>query len=349
MKKLLIFAVLLLLPLVASAKEIEPLLAPDGALFSVRTQLASETPGVETAASQYLVLETRRGGDITTQIIPATHRKGAHGSAAMAYDAVSKTLFVFWLHDTGMTSSELLFASLDAEGVWSEATAFGMPYNVRENLRITVTRKVFDDAEQKVTSGLSVHAVWWEFDSQRVDGLWSAQYAVLAIDNGEVEDVDFFDLSSLVQDEKTATPDENAETAEGESAADVPADSPLRHPQLFASAAQDSVIVLFGDVATKKLHQVRITPIKANGRLRVPTGRRELPGLPGPRINVAANSTAGSIFGDVDRIAFYVRDGEKLHYSILRDSAWSDAQTINLDAQITGPAAVDAIRRLLNH
>lgn len=347
MKRLLIYAVLLLLPLFAGAREIEPLLAPDGALFSVRTQLATETPDLDIAASQYLMLETRRGGEITTQIIPATNSKGAHGSAAMTYDAESKTLFVFWLHDTGMTSSELLFASLDAEGTWSEATAFGLPYNVRENLRIAVTRKVLDKAEEKVVPGLSVHAVWWEFDSQRVDGLWSAQYAVLAIENGKVAEIDFVDLSSLVHDEKG--PRKEANSAEGDNVIDVPADSPLRHPQLFPSATQDSVVVLFGDVSTKKFHQARIAPIKAEGRLRVPTGRREVPGLPGPRINVAANSSTGSIYGDVDRIAFYVREGEKLHYSILRDSAWSDAQTIALDAQITGSAAVDAIRRLLNH
>lgn len=337
MKKLLLIAVLLLLPLVASARENEPLLAPDGALFSVRTQLARETPNVDTNATQYLVLETRRGSEIQTQIIPATNSKGAHGSAAMAYDAESKTLFVFWLHDTGMTSSQLLCASLNAQGEWSEATAFGMPYNVRENLRIAVTRKVFDKGEGKLVNGLSVHAVWWEFDSQRVNGYWSAQYAVLAIDNGKVAEVDFFDLSSLVKEPKT------------ESAIDVPATSVLRHPQLFPAATHDSVLVVYGDVATNMLHQARIFPIKANGRLRVPVGKRETGGVTGPRMDVAANSSMGSIFGDVDRIAFYVRDGKKLQYSILRDNAWTDTQEIALDSQITAPAAVDAIRRLLSH
>ena len=343
MKKLLIYAVLLLLPLVASARENEPVLAPDGALFFVHEQQrADDTADAELTATQYLVLETRRGSDTASQIIPATKTKGAHGSAAMAYDSGSKTLFVFWLHDTGTTSSELLFASLDSDGVWSEATAFGMPYNVRQNLRIAVTRKMVQKSEDgspdKLVSGLSVHAVWWEFDSQRVGGFWSAQYALLSIEDGKVDEIEFFDLSSVVEGEKAA-----------DAGSDVPEDSVLRHPQLFPTASQDSVMVLFGDVNTNKLHQARIFPVKAEGRLRVPVGRRETGGLPGPRINVTANSTMGTIFADVDRIAYYVREGDKLHYSILRDNACTDPQNISLDEQMTSSAAVDAIRRHLNH
>jgi hypothetical protein len=108
-------------------------------------------------------------------------------------------------------------------------------------------------------------------------------------------------------------------------------------------------MVLFGDVPTNKLHQVRIFPVKAEGRLRVPTGRREVGGMPGPKINVNANATMGTIFADVDRIAYYVREGDKLHYSILRDNAWSEPQNISLDEQMSSSAAVDAIRRHLSH
>lgn len=330
MKKLLTIAVLLLLPLFATARETEHVLAKDGTLFSIRTQLASETPEVATDATQYLVLDTRRGGEKTSQIIPATMRKGAHGSAAMTYDAESKTLFVFWLHDTSMLSSELLFASLDSSGNWSEATAFGKPFNVRENLRIAVTRKVHDKAKEKLVPGLSVHAVWWEFDSQRIDGLWSAQYALLAIENGQVAEVNFFDLSSLVEGEKS----------------DQAQASLLRHPQLFPAANHDGVVVVYGDVTTNRLHKARISPIKSDGRLRVPVGKRE-GGFEAPGLDVAANSTVGSIIGD-DGIAYYVRDGNQVRYVVFRDNAWTDAQSIALDSHVTGPAAVDAIRRLLN-
>jgi hypothetical protein len=336
MKKLLILAVLLLMPLAAGARENEPLLTRDGALFSVQTQQSSETPDVETLATQYLVLETRRGADIQRQMIPATNSKGAHGSAALAYDAESKTLFVFWLHDTGTTASELLFASLDSSGVWSEATAFGMPYNVRENLRIAVTSKVLDKGEGKLVPGLSVHAAWWEFDSQRVDGSWSAQYALLAIQNGKVAEIDFFDLNGLIH-------------GYGEGVGDVTTPSVLRHPQLFPAATQDSMLVIYGDLATNTIHQARIFPIKGNGRLRVPVGRRESGAVSAPSMSLSSNASVGSAYGDTDRMAFYAREGNALHYSILRDNAWSDTQTITLDAQITAPAAVEAIRRLLDH
>ncbi len=337
MKKLFLVATTLLLSLVAGAREVEPLLAPDGALFSIRTQLASETPDVKSDAVQYLVLDARRDGEMTSAIIPATLTKGAHGSAAMAYDTDSKTLFVFWLHETGVMSSELVFASLDGTGAWSEPTTFGMPYNSRENLRIAVTRKIHDTDQNKLTSGLSVHAVWWEYDSQHLNAGWSAQYALLAIENGRVEEVNFLDLSRFVDEEKPA------KTAAASESASV-----LRHPQLFTSPNHDSALVVFGHVATDRLYRARIFPVKGNGRLRVPTGRRE-GGAGAPRLQVNSNSGMGSIYGDVDQIALYAADENQVRYVILRGNEWSEVRTISLDAQITAPAAIDAIRRLVTH
>ena len=336
MKRLLLISIVLFLTLSASAREIEPLLAPDGALFSIRTRVASETPEVKTDAKQYLVLDSRRGGEMTSQIVPASMTRGAHSSAAMAYDAESKTLFLFWLHDTGTMSSELLFASLDEAGNWSEATAFGARYNVRENLRIAVTRKVYDNAQAKYTGGLSVHAVWWEFDSQHLGAGWSAQYAVLAIEKGRVEEVNFLDLGELAETPKAQ--DEGGDTDQSEV---------LRHPQLFASAAQDSVVVVYGDVATNRLRRARVFPVKENGRLRVPVGRSE-GGIRAPRLNVNSTNGVGSIYADADRIAFYTQDENAVRYVVLRENEWTDVQSITLDSQITGAAAVDAIRRLIH-
>jgi hypothetical protein len=336
MKRLLLISIALLLTLSASAREIEPLLAPDGALFSIHTRLASDTPEVKTDAMQYLVLDSRRGGQMTSQIVPASLTRGAHSSAAMAYDPESKTLFLFWLHDTGTMSSELLFASLDESGTWSEATAFGARYNVRENLRIAVTRKVFDESQEKSAGGLSVHAVWWEFDSQHIGAGWSAQYAVLAIEKGRVEEVSFFDLGELTETPKAP------KAVEGETESEV-----LRHPQLFASPTQDSVVVIYGDVATNRLRRARIFPVKGNGRLRVPVGRSE-GGIGAPRLNVNSTSGVGSIYADADRIAFYTQESNEVRYVVLHNNQWTDVQSISLDSQITGAAAVDAIRRLIH-
>lgn len=337
MKKLVLIVATLLLSLVASARESEPFLAPDGALFSIRTQLASETPAVKSDAMQYLILDARRDGEMTSTIIPATLTRGAHGSAAMAYDTDSRTLFVFWLHETGITSSQLVFASLDASGTWSEPTAFGMPYNSRENLRIAVTRKIHDTDQNKLTTGLSVHAVWWEYDSQHLNAGWSAQYAILAIENGRVEEVNFLDLSRFIDEGKPA-----------KAAADSEASPVVRHPQLFASPTHDSALVIFGDVATDRLYRARVFPVKGNGRLRVPTGRRE-GGVGAPRLQVNSTAGMGSIFGDVDQIALYSADKNQVSYVILRDNAWSEVRTISLDAHITAPAAINAIRRLVTH
>lgn len=333
MKKLLVATMLLLLPVIAAARETEHVLSSDGRLFSIRAQVSSETPDVKTDSTQYLVLETRRGTEMTSEIIPASLNKGAHGNAAMAYDEESKTLFAFWLHNTGVTSSELVFASRDDAGAWSEPTTFGPRYNYRENLRIAVTRKTRDATVDKVITGLSVHAVWWEFDSEEAEGGWSAQYAILAIENGKAAEVNFLNLSRLVPGQKSGEP------ATG---------SILRYPQLFPAATNDSVVVVFGDVATNSIQRARIFPVKGHGRLRVPVGRHE-GGMGAPGFNVAANSTVEGISGDDDALAFYVREGDQIRYIVHRNESWSDERIIALDAQVTSMAATDAIRRLLNH
>ena len=337
MKKLFLIIALLLLPLFAAAEENETLLTSDGKLFVIRPATPEEKPDVETKATQYLVLSTRRGSESPQEmIVPATNTKGAHSNAAMAYDAESKTLFVFWLHDTHASSgqSQLLFASVDDSGVWSDATAFGAVFNVRENLRIGVTRRVLDVEHLRLALGLTVHATWWEFDSQK--GEWAAQYALLAIENGQVAEIDLFDLSTLVTGAK-------AETTDAENPA-------MRNPLMFPSPNHDSMYVLFGDVATNQLTLGRIFPTKppkTDGRLRVPVGRRE-GGFAAPGFGLVQNSRMSGIYGDVDRMALYGRDGDELRYVVLRDGAWGQSRSIALDSQITASAAVEAIRKLLN-
>lgn len=337
MKKLLLIVALLLLPLLAVAQENETLLTSDGKLYMIRPVTAEETPDVDNKAAQYLVLSTRRGADAPVEaIVPASTSKGTHRNAAMAYDTESKTLFVFWLHDTHASSgqSRLVFASVDDSGVWSEPTEFGEIFNVRENLRIGVTRRVLDVEQLKLTAGLTVHATWWEFDSQK--GEYSARYAVMAIENGRVAELDLFDLSTLVSGPTAEVTD--------------PENPALKNPLMFPSPNHDSMYVVFGDVATNQLTLGRVFPTKppkADGRLRVPVGRRE-GGFTAPGFSLVANSRMGGIYGDVDRLALYAREGDALKYVVLRDGVWGESRSIALDAQISAPAAIEAIRKLLN-
>lgn len=332
MKKFIVVAALLLFPLFASAQG-ETLLTPDGTLYTIEEQSPAATGTSDSEATVQLLLTTRNGGNITRQIVPATLEPGVNSSAAMAYDAESGMLYIFWLRHTAMLESEMLFTSFDKDGNWAPATAFGQPFDYRENLRVAVTRKVVG-AHDKFEPGITVHATWWETDTHT--GKESAQYAILALEPGKVE-VTFLNLGDYL------TAGDKVELEKDEL-------SILRQPVLFTSAKQESVLVTFGDLATNRLHRVRVYPVRPpanNGRIRIPVGRSE-GGFNAPRFRNASNSTVNAVSGENDNLAFYVKDAAKLHYVLLRDGAWTDARAIALDEQITAPAAIDAIRRLVN-
>jgi hypothetical protein len=334
MKKLLLLLCLLFLPVFMTAQSREALLTPDGTLFTIDTHV--NEPGSLSAA--HLVLRVQRGSEIVPEIVPATLEEGAHMQPAIAYDADAKMLFVFWLRYTGLTGSQLMFACRDANGTWGDARVFGERFNPRDNLRVTVTRKVTDD-EGHVSSGVSVHLVWWEFDTD--DGSESARYAMIPIENGQIVG----EPQRLVLDSLVTKPSADDVAPEAIDTA------VLKQPLLFSSPSQDSVLVVFGELGMNRLHQVRIKPIKtivSDGRLRVPVGREEGNGVGAPHFASASNARVEGLYGNSDRIALYTRGNDRLDYVIMKDGAWSETRAITLDTEITSGAAVDALRRLLN-
>jgi len=336
MRKLALLVVLLLLAVSVSASQGDALLTPDGTLHTIEVEVAASTD-VTTATDAHLVLTSRRGTESKRETIPATLSAGSHLDPAMAFDAESGMLFVFWMHRETLMGSELLFASRDANGVWSEATQFGgRLFDLRENLRIAVTRKYFDVDENATKSGITVHAAWWEWDTHL--GEWFAQYQMLTIENGRVAEPPApLDLRQLAREAGIPAATEQLSL-------DV-----LRHPLLFTSPKQDSVFVVYGDVQTQQLHEVRVSPSKiaSQGRLRVPVGRRE-GGSNTPRLAIASSSRMDGVFGDNDRMAFFTTDKDALRYVVMKNGVWSEQQQIALDSQITAGAAVDALRRLVN-
>jgi hypothetical protein len=335
MRRLLLALCLLMLPVVATAQHREALLTPDGTLFTIESR-TTEFDGTSHGTA-HLLLRQQHGADVVQEIVPATLTGGAHTEPAIAYDAESRTLFVFWLHYEGLMASQMMFACRDANGTWSPAESFGHEFNFRSNLRIALTRRVVEeDGTLSASPALSVHLVWWEFDSESVSE--SAHYAMMNVENGRVASMDYLDLAPF------------AVKAEGEELAPEEDRTVLKQPLLFTSQQQESVLVVFGDLATDRMHQVRVRPTKvvAEGRLRVPVGRME-GSAKKPSFRAEANSRIEGIYGgDAGRLALYTRSGNGLQYVIMRDGAWSETRTIALDDQITSSAAVDALRRLLN-
>lgn len=335
MKKLLLLLALLALPLTAAAEVSDMLLSSSGSFYTISSEVPAETDGSD--AITQLVLTEHRGEQAVREIVPATMVRGTHTSAHLGYDSESGTLFVFWIQHFGFLYNQLLFCTRDNQGTWSEPTAFGSPYSFPQNLRIAITRKVIDAADNTAHNALTVHATWWEFDSQL--GTESPQYRMLPIQDGRVVDATELDLSAFI-DHSVLGP-QDAETD----------DSVLKHPLLSSSPQQDSVLLVYGDLATRTFTKVRITPYRnvvADGRLRVPVGKAD-GRFRAPQFSVSAESQLQGIFGTERPAALYAVEGGALRYVLLNgaDGQWSETRTVALDEKITGSAAVDALRRLV--
>jgi hypothetical protein len=332
MKRLLVVVALLFVPLLATAQQSDALLTPDGTLYSVKFERADDHPDVHTESAAYLKLTVRRGDDVKYEIIPATLEEHfGNYNPTVAFDAQSGMLFVFWIRGEGLVANQLMFTSRTADGVWAPATVFGDQYDQRKNLRLAVTRK-FRDEDDDVRNGVSVHLAWWELNT--TTGKGGVKYAMASIHDGRIVDFVPVDLSELVPAE--------AEKTTG----DVDKNF-LKQPVLFTTPLQDSVVLLFGDIDTNTMNQVRITPrkIAGDGRLRVPGGRREgsiaAPKMPG------SNGRVEGVYVDTNRLALYEVDGTKLRYVLMNGNAWSEPFAIALDDQLSAPSAIDALRRLV--
>ena len=332
MKKLLVLVLLVLAATPLAAAEIsDVLLSSTGTLYTI----SSEVPEAGTSEASMVLVLTERHGEVTkSEVVPASNVRGTHLNGLLGYDAESGTLFVFWIQHFGYLYNELYFVARDSEGHWSEPSSFGLPHNNRQNLRIAITRKVADSDGGEPTNGLTVHATWWEFDNRT--GHWGAQYLMLPIENGAVRDGSQLDLGGFLS---------------GNVDADAPEADPsvLQHPLLTTSSKQDSVILVFANPHSGLLSQVRITPtrgIAAEGRIRIPVGKREL-GYRAPMLPVAANAHLDGVFNDRGLAAVYTVDDGILRYAMRNEEGWAEAKSITLDEQITSSTAVGALRRLV--
>jgi hypothetical protein len=334
MKKLAVLVLLVLVaaPLSAANEISDMLLSSTGTLYTI----SSEKPAADSAsqATEYLVLTERRGEETKREIVKPSDVRGTHLNSLLGYDAESGTLFVFWIQHFGFLYNQLLFATRDSNGNWSEASTFGSPYNYRENLRIAVTRKVADPRGLQPTDGLTVHATWWEFDSRT--GRQAAQYRMLPIVDGRVVDASELNLDEFLP----YTLDTNNPDADP---------TVLKHPLLQTSPQQDSVSLVFGNLHSGSFSKVRITPTRGvvvEGRIRIPVGKRE-GGFKAPQIGVSADARLEGVFGDHGQTALYTLSPSMLQYVMLGAEGWSEPHTVTLDEQITGSAAVSALHRMV--
>lgn len=340
-RKVAVLLLLIALPAVASAAQPERdmLLTPGGTLYTVERVWADDIRGVAVTSNSYLTLSQRQGDEIYRYIVPGTLVNGVHTNPTLAYDNDTDTLFLFWQHSSTALHSELYFTSF-SKGNWTPELTFATARNQRSNLRIAVTRKVTIDGPhgQSQQPEVNVHAVWWEFDSPT--GKQSARYALLTIENGQViPPGETYHLSSFASSgvKQESEPGVNADV--------------FKHPALFATPQQDSVDVIFGSVETSSFTRVRIRPSKPSldARIRIPVGVKDQPLAGSPRFRATAQGERiAAINADPDRVVFYTRNHDAVHYVMYKNGSWTDMRAIALDSQVTSDAAVEAIRRMIS-
>lgn len=328
MKRLLLVAVLALLPtaLFAQVADRDVLLTPDGTLFTVESVADADT------GARHLALTTTESSKSSVSVIPDTTKGGSNARPALAYDADSKTLFVFWIYTLNGMSSKVLFTSYRG-GSWEPAVAVDeQNYNFCTNLRIAVTHKVSTlqpDGQYADAPGLLVHAVWWEL----IGASEHARYALLAIENSRVKSYEVHDLSEfgiVLLMPFGVDKDFNPEI--------------LRHPALFEGT--DSVDVLFGDVDHVTMNRVTLRPI-ADGRLHIPVGHRGGPPF-GPPQSFSANWTGRiSTIASGPNLVMYNISSNTVSYVLYSNDRWSDVRTLPLSATFSPDAAAAAITRML--
>jgi hypothetical protein len=340
MKKLIVLLALAVAPLFASAQEGNALLLPDGTFYTIHHERSIDHPDSNATSVAYLVLTARRGETIVPETIPATLHGGAHFNPAIAYDAATGMLFAFWIHNPSGRATELMFASRNAEGRWTEAASFGAYSDRRENLRIAVTRK-FQDENGETRTGLTVHLAWWEFSLETREK--AAKYMMVTLHDGNVVHMEPLDLKQFVSGKAE---DERSGGTEAPHDYRV-----LTQPLLVSSPEQDSMFLIFGDEETRTLNSVRIRPgtkIANHGRLRVPGGKSKSGTFRAPQLTIGENDRFEAVYGSDDNVAIYASSEGKLRYVLLRDGKWTDEYAISLDRQVSESAAVDALRRLVS-
>ncbi|HEX3111096.1 MAG TPA: hypothetical protein VHU41_18485 [Thermoanaerobaculia bacterium] len=337
-KRLLILLVALV-PLAAFGQtaDRDVVLTDDGTLYTVESTLAKDVQGLQTASERVLMLTVQHGSDpATTSVIPATVKGGWHVYPALAYDAPSKTLFVFWeaAYNT-FQNTDLEFCAYH-DGQWNApASLDSAQWAARLNLRIAITRtseQRNDDGTTTTVPETTVHAVWWEDNG----GAEWARYAMITVLNGSAPVIHVQDLGEFVNGGGSAPAASSNVSREL-----------LRHPSVTETRTHDSVNVLFGDMNLLTIRRVNIHSTIEGGRLHIPTGRTGT-NIPAPSANVMSSTPVDTLLNG-DSVAMYY-DGQKtntIDYLLFSNGNWSEVRTLTLSDKFSHDSAVAALQKLI--
>jgi hypothetical protein len=319
--------------LFAQAEDRDVLVTPEGTVYSVESELSTD-PGI--AARSVIELSIQNGDSTSSGIVPDSVSQGTHTVPSLAYDTDSKTLFVLWLHMPNILSSELLLAAYK-DGQWQPAFSIdSLPYHIRSNPRIAITRSVSQDLPDGTTvdvPALVIHLLYWDESGKGEE----ARYALISIDKGHISDPELHPVSDFYTDTDTPAPVDPAFNRQI-----------LKNPAFIENGSADSVDIVAGNLQTNTFHRVTIKP-KLDTRIRIPVGRGG-----GMRIAAPATFTApwtgrinvmGSVRGD--GLAFTSVVPEGVSYIAYSAGTWGNVKAITTGPKISPDSALKALSKLI--
>jgi hypothetical protein len=340
MKRLLLAAVLMLASTaaLAQAADRDVLLTSDGTLYTVESITVGDNSS-NSAPTKYLQVTAQNGTAVTRDAIAETKQNGINTRPSLAYDAQSKTLFVFWIHMPTAMSSEIAVATIRDGKIQPAVTVDESSYHFRSNLSIGITRRVAQiqqDGSYLDVPALLVHAVWWE----ETGAGGEARYALMSIEKGQLSLVDgtSVPLKLYVPVDNDVAPVSDKFNREI-----------LKHPAVLDNGTQDSVDVVFGDNRSNMFRRVTLQP-HADARVRIPVGAK-----PNPKIFALADFSANwtgpivTMISPTDPGTLLLANAGKdaVSYILFAHGQWSGVKSVPTGSNLSTEAAMAALSKMV--
>ena len=306
MKRLWLAILLLLAAGSAGAAQVETALGEDNMLWSVD----SATP------RRSLVLTLRMGDEHQSVLVPTTDDAALDAAPRLAWDAVSRTLFVLWRR-AGANGDEIRLARRYASGRWAPpiVIANGLESS-RAGLQMVITRK---------NEYTFVHATWWTLGKQPL-----AEYALTAFRGAELLSTSVDSLDELAAVLASAGDDEDTGKAV--------------HPPMAMVRSGEGVEVAFGAPRTTAMKRVQLDPVEVPSTARMwrPSGKqgRRTPAA----LLVSASSSPVESFIVNDKVVLYTPES-RFRYVVLEDGKWTPVRMLATDDKVTSDDVVRELRR----
>lgn len=324
MKRVLLLCVILTLALVATAtaaSKMEPVLTADGVFYTVAPDEAEGT----------LVITARYSAAKQSVVVPGTIDNVVDADGRLAYDRVTKTLFVVWRR--GESSTDIVFQSLSEDGQWSLPTVLASaPGFKQSDLRVVLTRTVSLQNEAVTL----LHAIWWkEAPSQLI-----AEYGLAALKGATVLSTISADLEQLSGIRSAL--DTGATADDG-----IPTRRELvpTYPPFAIAPATNAVDVVYGSKDKKNVTRIRLEPRqKPDARLWIPGGKGATRS-PYTRIHNAITGQVETYISG-ERVVVYAANSQ-FRYAVNDRGAWTPVRAIALDATITPGEIAAQLREMV--